>query len=185
MGDHRKKRRRPAGTFHESVRFPAPPSPVTLTIRKRGTSDAWQDVWTTTIDPKGMFVNTAAPAPCPGSVIALAEERRLRDKVDLLLLGDGYTAAERGKFETRRAAAAGFLFATSPFKERAARLQRLGARARRRGVWHLAAVARAFTALAGRRHLRRVRLRALRPDVRQQGVARRCAPSRRTTSWRS
>ena len=54
-------------TFHESVRFPAPPSPVTLTIRKRGASNAWQDVWTTTIDPKDMFVNTAAPAPDPGS----------------------------------------------------------------------------------------------------------------------
>src|SRR6476619_4144561 len=84
-------------TFLESVRFPAPAAPVTVAIRKRGASNAWQDVWTTTIDPKDMFVNTAAPVPDPGSVIALQKNGDSAVKVDLLLLGDGYTAAERGK----------------------------------------------------------------------------------------
>ena len=41
-----------------------PASPVTVTIRKR-TGTAWRDLWTTTVDPKNMFVNTAAPEPRP------------------------------------------------------------------------------------------------------------------------
>jgi hypothetical protein len=51
-------------TFHESVRFPAPSAPVTVSVRKRGAANAWQDVWTTTVDPKDMFVSTASP-PTP------------------------------------------------------------------------------------------------------------------------
>jgi hypothetical protein len=39
-------------------------------------------------------------------------------KLDLLILGDGYTAAERGKFERDARRLSQLLFATSPFKER-------------------------------------------------------------------
>ena len=38
--------------------------------------------------------------------------------MDLLLLGDGYTAAERGKFEADARRLVSVLFSTSPFKER-------------------------------------------------------------------
>src|SRR4030095_6721732 len=41
-------------TFSESVRFPAPESPVTLTIRKRDAANSWHDVWSASIDPKDM-----------------------------------------------------------------------------------------------------------------------------------
>jgi hypothetical protein len=105
-------------TFHESVRFPAPGAPVTVSIRKRGAADTWQDVWTTTVDPAGMFVNTAAPEPGPGPVIALETHGDSSRKVDLLLVGDGYTAAERGKFEADARRLMEVLFATSPFKDR-------------------------------------------------------------------
>lgn len=107
-------------TFHESVRFPAPQAPVTVTIRKRGAANTWQDVWTTTVDPNDMFVNSAAPEPQPGAVIALQHNGDPVHKVDLLLVGDGYTAAERGKFEADARRLVEILFATSPFKERRA-----------------------------------------------------------------
>jgi hypothetical protein len=106
-------------TFHESVRFPMPSAPVTVTIRKRvGSGTKWRDLWTTTVDPANMFVNTARPEPSPGALIAFERNGDPATKVDLLLLGDGYTPAERRKFEadSRRLIAA--LFATSPFKER-------------------------------------------------------------------
>ena len=86
-------------TFHESLRFPAPASPVVVTVRKRGLRDTWTDVWTLTVDPSDMFVNPAAPVPGPGPVIAIDRRGDPARKVDLLLIGDGYTAAERGKFE--------------------------------------------------------------------------------------
>ena len=41
-----------------------------------------------------------------------------RDKVDLLLLGDGYTAAEMEKWHADARRMANTLFAASPFKER-------------------------------------------------------------------
>ena len=105
-------------TFHESVRFPAPATPVTVTIRKREAGDRWRDLWTVTIDPNDMFVNTAAPEPAPGAVIELEKHGDPATKVDILLLGDGYTAAERSKFEADSHKLLNVLFATSPFKER-------------------------------------------------------------------
>ena len=105
-------------TFSESVRFPAPDAPVTLTIRKREAGTRWRDVWTVSIDPKDMFVNTAAPDSAPGPLIEIEKHGDPATKVDLLLLGDGYTAAERRKFEADARRLTEILFSTSPFRER-------------------------------------------------------------------
>lgn len=105
-------------TFHESVRFPLPPAPVTVTIRKRGSGNTWRDVWTVAVDPQNMFVNTAAPDPSPGPVIELLKSGDPATKVDLLILGDGYTAAQRPKFEADAKRLVDILFATSPFEAR-------------------------------------------------------------------
>jgi hypothetical protein len=104
-------------TFHESVRFPMPAAPVDVTVRKRD-GERWRDVWTVRIDPKDMFVNSAVPDPGPGALIAIETHGDPSTKVDLLLLGDGYTAAERSKFEADARRLTAILFATSPFKER-------------------------------------------------------------------
>jgi hypothetical protein len=107
-------------TLHESVRFPVPAAPVTVTIRKRESGGRWRDLWTTVVDPANMFVNTAAPEPSPGPLIEFERHGDPRAKVDLLLLGDGYRAAERGKFQSDARRLIAVLFATSPFKERRA-----------------------------------------------------------------
>lgn len=107
-------------TFHESVRFPTPSAPVTLSVRKRGAGNSWRDVWTIGVDPADMFVNRAVPDPSPGPIIELERHGDSAAKVDLLLLGDGYTAAERPKFEADARRLLDVLFDTSPFKERRA-----------------------------------------------------------------
>jgi hypothetical protein len=104
-------------TFHESLRFPAPETPVTVVVRKRDSRNQFQDVWRTEIDPRNMFVDTSTPA-APGALIAIERNGDPATKVDFLLLGDGYTAAERGKFERDARRLMDILFATSPFKER-------------------------------------------------------------------
>jgi hypothetical protein len=74
-------------------------------------------VWTVAIDPGDKFVlrNTATPA---GALITLHESGDPATKLDFLILGDGYTAAERPKFERDARALVATLFQTSPFKER-------------------------------------------------------------------
>jgi hypothetical protein len=104
-------------TFHESMRFPLPAAPVKIVIRKRDARNQFQDAWSTDVDPKNMFVDTSSPPP-PGDPIALEKNGDPSGKVDVLLLGDGYTAAERGKFERDARRMIDVLFATSPFKER-------------------------------------------------------------------
>ncbi len=104
-------------TFHESVRFPEPAQPVRVVIRKRDASNEFQDAWTTTVDPRDMFVDTSTP-PSPGPLIEIERNGDPAAKVDFLLLGDGYTAAERGKFERDARRMVEILFATSPFRER-------------------------------------------------------------------
>jgi IgA Peptidase M64/Peptidase M64 N-terminus len=104
-------------TFHESFRFPVPESAVIIVLRKRDAANRFRDVWSIGIDPKSMFVDTSAP-PAPGPLIALQISGESATKVDVLLLGDGYTAAERSKFERDARRMIEILFAASPFKER-------------------------------------------------------------------
>ena len=103
-------------TFHESLRFPAPETPVKIVIRKRDAQNQFRDVWTADVDPSSMFVDRSSPA-APGALIAIEKNGEPANKVDVLLLGDGYTAAERGKFERDARRLIDILFATSPFRD--------------------------------------------------------------------
>ncbi|MBM3891488.1 MAG: hypothetical protein FJ388_20440 [Verrucomicrobia bacterium] len=62
-------------------------------------------------------VDTSKPRS-PGPLIEIQKRGDPASKVDLLILGDGYTVAESGKFEKDAQRLAEVLFAISPFKER-------------------------------------------------------------------
>ena len=102
--------------FHESVRFPDPGAPVKLVLKKRGDKGRFQEAWSVAVDP-GDVLADRAPAPRFKSW-AVVQNGPPRDKVDLLLLGDGYTAAEMDKWHRDARRMADLLFAVSPFKER-------------------------------------------------------------------
>src|SRR5689334_6750241 len=103
-------------TFQESLRFPAPSAPVKITLKKRDAKNAFQDIWTTTIDPGDQFVDRSKPV-APAPLITIQKTGEPETKVDFLILGDGYTAAEAKKFEADARRLTETLFATSPFKE--------------------------------------------------------------------
>jgi hypothetical protein len=104
-------------TFQESLRFPAPESPVQIILKKRGARNLFREVWAIGLDPKDVFIDRSTPeAPAP--LIEIQRSGDPASKVDFLILGDGYTAAERKKFEADARRMADVLFATSPFKER-------------------------------------------------------------------
>ncbi|HET9552425.1 MAG TPA: IgA Peptidase M64 [Anaeromyxobacteraceae bacterium] len=106
-----------ARTFSESLRFPAPAAPVQVIVKKRGEGNAFREVWTLTVDPKDQEVDDAPP-PSPGPVIAIQESGPPAEKLDLLLVGDGYTAAQRPKFEAAARRLVAELFAHEPWKSR-------------------------------------------------------------------
>jgi len=105
-------------TFSESLRFPEPAAPVRIVVKKRDARNAFVDAWTVTVDPADKFVARGAASPDAGPLITLQESGDPATKLDLLILGDGYTAAERGKFERDARRLVDALFATSPFRER-------------------------------------------------------------------
>ncbi|HZH32231.1 MAG TPA: IgA Peptidase M64 [Pyrinomonadaceae bacterium] len=104
-------------TFQESLRFPAPAAPVQILLKKRDARNLFREIWATTIDPRDAFVSNAKLA-APARVIEIERNGDPALKVDLLLLGDGYTAAEAVKFERDARRLTATLFQTSPFKER-------------------------------------------------------------------
>lgn len=105
-------------SFQESLRFPMPSAPVTITVHGRDGDNAFSPSWSVTIDPDALDIERVA-APAPATPIAIRNNGDPASKVDLLLLGDGYTAADMDKFEQRARALADHLFSVSPFKERA------------------------------------------------------------------
>ncbi len=106
-------------TFSESFRFPAPDGPVQIVLKKRDARNAFREVWSVLVDPSDMFVDSARP-PSPGPLLEIEKHGPPAQKIDFLILGDGYTAAERGKFERDARRLTEILFAVSPFKERRA-----------------------------------------------------------------
>ena len=106
-------------TFSESLRFPTPDAPVEVSLKARdesGLHGIWKEVWKTVVDPNDKFVDRSRP-PSPGALMELQRMGDPATKVDLLVLGDGYTAAERPKFEKDARRFMEALFSTSPFSE--------------------------------------------------------------------
>ena len=109
--------KREARTFQESLRFPLPAAPVQVVVKKRDAANAFKEVWSTLVDPADQRIDPVLPAS-PGPLVELMKNGDPVSKVDLLILGDGYTESERAKFEKDARRLVDLLFATSPFKER-------------------------------------------------------------------
>jgi hypothetical protein len=104
-------------TFSESLRFPAIEKPARIVLKKRDIENVFQPIWMMEIDPADKFISRGG-APPAGPLIKIHEAGDPAQKLDLLILGDGYTAAERGKFERDARRLVRVLFDTSPFRER-------------------------------------------------------------------
>jgi hypothetical protein len=102
-------------TFSESLRFPNPDGPVEVSLKELA-DGGFHEVWKTVVDPKDKFVDRSRPAS-PGALLDLQKMGDPASKVDLLVLGDGYTAAQRSKFEQDARRFMEALFSTSPFRE--------------------------------------------------------------------
>ena len=104
-------------TFHESLRFPWPKKPVRVILEVRNAQNEFHPVWSIAIDPSSRFVNPSNPIPM-GKVWSVLKNGDPKKKVDLLILGDGYSDTEMEKFHRDAKRMADVLFTFEPFKSR-------------------------------------------------------------------
>lgn len=104
--------------FQESLRFPKPEKPVTVRVLKRDQANQFQEVWQFDMDANAQDVIRKTPEsalkPIPIHVSGKSSE-----KLDLLIIGDGYTQKEMRKFVADAKRMSHYLLTVSPFKERA------------------------------------------------------------------
>jgi hypothetical protein len=104
-------------TFSGSLRFPWPKAPVQLVLKQRDRLNAFHEFWSAIIDPASRQVNRARAEPA-GRVWTLWESGPTDTKVDLLLIGDGYTEAELTKFQADAKRLVERMFALEPYRSR-------------------------------------------------------------------
>ena len=104
-------------SFHESLRFPFPRRPVQVDLLKRAADNSWRPLSVFIVDPAAQDV-LREPLATAGSVWTVFENGPPEQKVDLLILGDGYTQSEMPKFHADVKRLVGVLFDTPPFRER-------------------------------------------------------------------
>ena len=66
-------------TFSESLRFPAVDRPARVSLKKRDAKNAWQEIWTFTIDPEDKFILKGVRTPA-GPLIKTPRSRRSGDE---------------------------------------------------------------------------------------------------------
>jgi hypothetical protein len=105
------------GTFHESLRFPWPKAPITLLIKKRDSANKFQNIWSTEIDPASRQVNPADIIHTEKTAV-IVENGPAQEKLDIVILGDGYSAKEMDKFNKDAKRLSEALLSAEPFNTR-------------------------------------------------------------------
>ncbi len=105
-------------TFHASMRFPWPTRAVQVALSKRQPDNSFTRIGEMEIDPASRFVNAAAIPDRSGMVRTIFENGPAADKVDLVVIAEGYTRDQMAKFRKDVERLVGALFAHEPFKSR-------------------------------------------------------------------
>ena len=103
--------------FHESVRFPFPRQLVQVCLLKRSPDNAFHELAAFQVDPASQDLRRE-PVAARGKVWTIFENGPPESKVDLLILGDGYTAGQLPAFHEDARRLTEVLFSTPPFRER-------------------------------------------------------------------
>ncbi len=104
-------------TFHDTLRFPLQATPFDVILKKRDEQNQFAEIWRTSVDPADYLIHRESAAYVD-DVVAIHRSGHSAGKVDILLLGDGYTADERDLFLQKARELTELLFATEPFSTR-------------------------------------------------------------------
>ena len=109
------------GTFHESLRFPWPAKPVTVIVSKRDANNNFQPIWSKDVDPDYRQVIQNASMHSE-KVDVIVDNGPASEKVDIVILGDGYTADEMDKFKADAKRLSNALLSAEPFASNKAKI---------------------------------------------------------------
>ncbi|HTY57978.1 MAG TPA: M64 family metallopeptidase, partial [Bacteroidota bacterium] len=102
-------------TYHESILVPFPRRPVRVEFEKRDRRNVYNQLFSCAIDPSDYHIITES-ASRRDSVFALVVSGPPHDRVDILIIGEGYTAEEKGKFESDLKRYRDVFFSWQPYK---------------------------------------------------------------------
>lgn len=101
-------------TFYQAAIFPYPKKEIKLNIDARQWDGTFKTVYSTTIDPKDYFILKENPTPLES--VSIQKNGNPDKNVDIVLLAEGYTSAEKEKFFNDAKRVFSYLFDEEPFK---------------------------------------------------------------------
>ena len=101
--------------FSQSALIPFPKHPILFVVDRRDSNNVYHPEFEQRIDPKDYHINTESPDR-GDQVYHLVENGDPHDKVDLVVIGEGYTAAEKKKFESDLKKYCDIFFSWEPYK---------------------------------------------------------------------
>jgi len=102
-------------SFYETAILPYPVATIKLEIQARNKNVEFETIFTTYINPKSRFINTETPPRYNWYYIQ--KSGNYNQKVDVVIIPDGYIKDEMKKFREDAKRFTGYLFNSSPFKE--------------------------------------------------------------------
>jgi hypothetical protein len=148
-------------SYHESALVPCPKGKTTFLLKVRQRDGSHRTLLETLIDPDAATINRE-PLAAGVTVFDLHTSGDPHAKVDVALLAEGYTTADRAKLEADLARYAKLLLTTEPFASVQDRFnirgvwkpsQESGCDEPGRGVWKATALGVSFDALGSERYL--------------------------------
>ncbi|HTR81135.1 MAG TPA: M64 family metallopeptidase [Bacteroidota bacterium] len=104
-------------TFNESLRFPFPLNKFQLTILRRNKQMIFNEIFSTVVDPNGGEIHREKKH-VGTQVMNIFTNGDSHAKVDIVILGDGYSKSDMPKFRADARHFTDVLFGTEPFKSR-------------------------------------------------------------------
>ncbi len=104
-------------TYHESALIPFPRNTVRFTVEMRDRKNILRPLFSADINPKDIFINTESPAKGV-KVFEIIRSGDPHEKVDVVFVAEGYTAAEEKKAEADGKRFADVLLGQEPYLSR-------------------------------------------------------------------
>jgi hypothetical protein len=105
-------------TFSETVRFPFPKREIQLTISRRDKKMVFHELFSTSINPNDPTQVNTEKRPQAYKLTAVMKNGDPWEKVDIVILGDGYAKADMEKFRKDAKHFNDVMFGTHPFSDR-------------------------------------------------------------------